>query len=280
MFAFSLVQLIHLRLSFNVADNGVGGGQSGTIGTKFRLGLSGGIGKVNRGGWPRESRLKRDAQVTVSCLTFTPQSRYCHGLPCAIGFGPLSRAGASAVPILLADHKMFGKVRMCLKRLGAISARPLPGLVIVAVLLVTAMPVLHAAQPIAYSHKQHLAMGLQCLDCHSMADIGPAATIPSVTKCMLCHAKLGTSNPEIKKVADFAVRGREIPWERVYGFSPQALVKFKHAPHIQAKVECATCHGDMTQAGTAEKLVNHTMGTCLSCHREKGASQDCATCHY
>jgi hypothetical protein len=137
-----------------------------------------------------------------------------------------------------------------------------------------------AAQPIAYSHKKHIAAGLQCLDCHSMADIGPAATIPSVKKCMLCHAMVAADKPEIKKVADFAAKGREIPWERVYGFEKQALVKFNHAAHIRAKVECATCHGDMTQAETAQKLVNHNMGTCVSCHRQKGASQDCATCHY
>ncbi len=156
-----------------------------------------------------------------------------------------------------------------------------PGSLIAVMLCIAALPLLRAAdQPIAYSHKNHIARGLQCLDCHSMADTGPAATIPSVNKCMLCHAKIGTDKPEVKKLADYAAKGREIPWVRVYGFEKQALVKFNHAPHIRAKVECATCHGDMTQAETAQKLVNHNMGTCLSCHRQKGASQDCATCHY
>jgi Cytochrome c7 and related cytochrome c/Class III cytochrome C family len=165
-------------------------------------------------------------------------------------------------------------------RPGAMTAPVLRALVL-ATVLVAPLPQLHAAdQPIAYSHKKHIALGLQCLDCHSMADIGPAATIPSVTKCMLCHAKIAADKPEIKKIAEFAAKGREIPWVRVYGFESQALVKFNHAPHIRAKVECATCHGDMTQADTAQKLVNHNMGTCLTCHRQKGASQDCATCHY
>lgn len=139
---------------------------------------------------------------------------------------------------------------------------------------------LRAEQPIAYSHKKHLALGLQCLDCHIMADIGPAATIPSVAKCMLCHTLAATDNPEVKKVAAYAAKGMEIPWQRVYEFQPHAFVRFNHAAHFRAKVQCATCHGDMTQAGTAQKLVNHNMGTCLTCHRQKGASQDCATCHY
>jgi hypothetical protein len=137
-----------------------------------------------------------------------------------------------------------------------------------------------ASQPIAYSHKQHLALGLQCLDCHSSADTSAAATIPSVRKCMLCHAKIATNKPEIKKLAVYAASKREIPWERIYGFPVEASVKFRHAPHIRAKVDCATCHGDMTQATTAQLLVRHNMGTCLSCHRQYKASEECAACHY
>jgi hypothetical protein len=136
------------------------------------------------------------------------------------------------------------------------------------------------SQPIRYSHKLHIAAGLGCLDCHSGADSGAAATIPSVAKCMLCHAKVAATRPEVKKVAAYAASHREIPWRRVYGFEPEALVRFQHAPHVRRGIGCATCHGDMTQAGTAERLINHNMGTCLSCHRQKGASEDCATCHY
>jgi hypothetical protein len=135
-------------------------------------------------------------------------------------------------------------------------------------------------QPIAYSHKQHIALGLQCLDCHSSADTAAAATLPSARKCMLCHAKIAAGRPEIKKLAAYANSRREIPWQRVYGFPDQALVKFKHAPHARAKIQCATCHGDMTQATTAQRLVKHDMGTCVSCHRQYKASEDCAACHY
>ena len=137
-----------------------------------------------------------------------------------------------------------------------------------------------AAQPIAYSHKQHIALGLQCLDCHSSADTSARATIPSVQKCMLCHAKVAKDRPEVKKLIAYADSQREIPWERVYGFPSEALVKFQHAPHIRAKVACARCHGDMTQATTAQPLVKHNMGTCLSCHRQNKATEDCAACHY
>ena len=135
-------------------------------------------------------------------------------------------------------------------------------------------------QPIAYSHKQHLALGLDCLDCHSTADTGSAASIPSVRKCMLCHQRIAADKPEVRKMAAYLQRDREIPWQRVYAFRREALVRFQHAPHSRAGIECARCHGDMRLVDTAQRSVKHNMGTCLSCHRQYKASEDCAACHY
>lgn len=135
-------------------------------------------------------------------------------------------------------------------------------------------------QPVAYSHKLHLEKGLECIDCHSGADAGAAATIPSVNKCMLCHAKLAADKPEIQKLAAFVQKRQEIPWVRIYQFGPNALVRFRHDAHVQKGVTCATCHGDVASMTVARKAVNHTMGTCVSCHRQNKASDDCATCHY
>ena len=104
--------------------------------------------------------------------------------------------------------------------------------------------------------------------------------MPSVRKCMLCHERLATDKPEVKKVRGYATRGVEIPWERVYGFIPAALVRFRHAAHYRANIDCATCHGDVGSGTVAVLAVRHTMGTCLSCHRQRQATQDCAACHY
>ena len=104
------------------------------------------------------------------------------------------------------------------------------------------------SQPIAFTHKVHLANGLQCANCHVGVDQGPDARIPSVNFCMTCHQVIAKDKPEIKKVAAYQARGEDIPWQRVYGFEPSAHVKFNHAPHIRAGVQCATCHGDMTTA--------------------------------
>jgi hypothetical protein len=135
-------------------------------------------------------------------------------------------------------------------------------------------------QPIAYTHKVHLANGLQCTDCHVGVDQGPDARIPGVNFCMTCHQVIATDKPEIKKLAGYKARGEDIPWQRVYGFEPSAHVKFNHAPHIRAGVDCAKCHGDLHTQTVAERKVDHTMGFCVECHRQNKASVDCITCHF
>jgi hypothetical protein len=87
-------------------------------------------------------------------------------------------------------------------------------------------------------------------------------------------------NSEVKKVIAYSAKKEEIPWERIYGFAHSAEVRFTHVSHIRAKLACATCHGDLSQATVAERFIDFKMGTCVACHRQKNASQDCATCHY
>jgi hypothetical protein len=135
-------------------------------------------------------------------------------------------------------------------------------------------------QPIAYSHKVHLENGMACLDCHTSVETGPVAGIPGVETCMVCHAAIATEHPEIQKLAAYQERGEDVPWQRVYDYSPSAHVRFQHAPHIRAGVDCARCHGDMTQQTVAVRAVNLTMGTCVTCHQQEKASVDCTTCHF
>ena len=137
-----------------------------------------------------------------------------------------------------------------------------------------------AEQPIPFPHNRHVSLGLECLDCHSTADTRAAAGMPSVRRCMLCHEKLATDKPGVKKVRDYAARKLEIPWVRVYSFSPSALVQFRHAPHYRAKIDCTTCHGEVAKGTLAEAVVTHNMGTCLTCHRQRKATEDCVACHY
>jgi hypothetical protein len=135
-------------------------------------------------------------------------------------------------------------------------------------------------QPIAFSHQVHLQKGLRCINCHAGVDRGPDAKIPSVSLCMACHQTIATNKAEIQKIRSYRDRGEDVVWQRVYGFEPSAHVKFNHAPHIRAGVDCTACHGNMTTQTVAIREVDHTMGFCMDCHRRKSVSTDCVTCHY
>jgi hypothetical protein len=135
-------------------------------------------------------------------------------------------------------------------------------------------------QPIAFNHKVHLQHDLQCTSCHVGVTQGPDAGIPSVTFCMACHQVIAADKAEIKKLAGYAAEGQEVPWQRVFWFYPTAHVRFWHAPHIRAGVSCEQCHGDMSQRTVAVKTIDLSMNFCLTCHKAKGVSVDCTTCHY
>jgi len=135
-------------------------------------------------------------------------------------------------------------------------------------------------QPIAFSHKTHLDKNVGCATCHEGAAKGPVAGIPSVKTCMICHESIATDRPLIQKVADYDKRKVEIPWQRVYGYSRVSHVRFQHAPHGRAGVECSACHGNLAEQTVAERRVNLTMAFCVKCHTAKRAPNDCLTCHF
>jgi len=134
-------------------------------------------------------------------------------------------------------------------------------------------------QPIAFNHQLHLKNGMECASCHTGVTEGPDAGIPSVSFCMACHQEVATNNPEIKKLTAYAAKEQDIPWQPVYWFYPSEHVRFWHAPHIRAGVDCKECHGDMAQQTVAVRSKKLNMNFCISCHRAKGASADCTTCH-
>jgi cytochrome c7-like protein len=137
-----------------------------------------------------------------------------------------------------------------------------------------------ARQPLAFPHKTHIAKQAMCTDCHETVERGPVAGMPSVKTCMICHSQIATDRPLIKEVTAYSEKGIEIPWQRVYGFTQEQHVRFNHAPHIRANVECRACHGDVGNMTVAERAVTHSMGFCVNCHRQKNAPNDCLTCHF
>lgn len=132
-------------------------------------------------------------------------------------------------------------------------------------------------QPIPYSHKTHLAMGLKCANCHTNPDPGEIMGIPPESKCMACHQTVRTESPHIQKLAAYVKDNKPIPWVRIYRIP--GYVYFSHRTHTTAGFACQLCHGPVAERDAMRKEVGISMGDCMDCHRRNKASIDCKFCH-
>jgi cytochrome c551/c552 len=148
-------------------------------------------------------------------------------------------------------------------------------------------------QPIFYSHKVHAGTNqINCLYCHGSAMEGKSATIPSVNVCMNCHLTINeyTGAPihredgtevdgtaEIQKIyaaagydpakKQYTGKGKAIEWTRIHSLPDH--VYFNHSQHVKAgKVQCQTCHGEITGMHEVYQASELSMSWCINCHRE------------
>lgn len=135
------------------------------------------------------------------------------------------------------------------------------------------------AQPIAFSHSRHIReIGIDCQFCHAYPRRGPVAGIPSVQNCVGCHQTVLSDRPEILKVLEYWEHEIPIPWVRVHDLPD--YVRFSHKPHVRSGVHCETCHGDVATMEAAIQVESLSMGWCLNCHEDRGATRDCLACHH
>ncbi|MEP6844515.1 MAG: c-type cytochrome [Panacibacter sp.] len=147
-------------------------------------------------------------------------------------------------------------------------------------------------QPIFYSHKVHAGINqINCLYCHGGAQESKHANIPSVNVCMNCHMAIneyvgpqlyteegkevnGTS--EIKKLYSYAgfepgkpwdaTKAKPIEWTKIHNLPDH--VYFNHSQHVAVgKVQCQTCHGEITKMDEVKQFAELSMGWCINCHR-------------
>lgn len=155
-------------------------------------------------------------------------------------------------------------------------------------------------QPIAYSHRLHAGdLQVPCLYCHSNAEHGRCAGVPSPAVCMNCHrfvtATIGTvraeeemaakegrparavTSPELRKLYDLMALDaklqpdssrtpRPVAWTRIYNLPD--FVYFDHRAHVGAGVTCQTCHGPVETMERVRQASTLVMGWCVNCHRD------------
>ncbi len=127
-------------------------------------------------------------------------------------------------------------------------------------------------QPIAFSHKIHAGdNNIDCIYCHSGAEKGPHATIPSVEQCMGCHAVVAIDKPEVQKLREIYESGKSIEWVRVHRLPDHSY--FNHKWHVNAGVECEECHGEVSEMAVIAQVNRLEMGDCIQCHRNSDYSR-------
>lgn len=154
-------------------------------------------------------------------------------------------------------------------------------LVVLAVAACRAAPPPPPPQPIAFDHSKHAQHGITCVQCHDGVEKGARAGLPPLSRCASCHYGVEPDNPEIKKIFASYEAKKPLFWRKVNVMPPSAMVHFKHSPHIRAGVPCSACHGAVETMTVARRVIDTAdMGFCIDCHRLRGASVDCVTCHH
>ncbi len=152
-------------------------------------------------------------------------------------------------------------------------------------------------QPIYYSHKVHAGINqINCLYCHGSAWDSKTAGIPAVNICMNCHKTITSysekstklynengdeinANAELAKLFKAAgfdpsnpskwdpSMAKPIEWIKIHNLPDH--VYFNHSQHIRAgKVQCQTCHGEITAMDQVKQFAELSMGWCVNCHRQ------------
>ena len=121
------------------------------------------------------------------------------------------------------------------------------------------------------------------------------AAIPSVNVCMNCHKAINSyekgpklydedgnlvdGTAEIQKLYSYAgfdpnnptkwdaSQAKPIEWVKIHNLPDH--VYFSHSQHVNAgKVQCQSCHGEITAMDEVKQVAELSMGWCVNCHRQ------------
>jgi predicted CXXCH cytochrome family protein len=129
---------------------------------------------------------------------------------------------------------------------------------------------------VLFSHAKHVERGLEdCSLCHDpVAEEWALLSQPGHDICSACHEI--PAEPEDKTGCDLCHPRPDYtvaPYRRM--LSEETI--FKHAPHVDAQLECAQCHKDVDAVRVSALAF---MAECMDCHAKGNAKlNECAVCH-
>jgi hypothetical protein len=123
-------------------------------------------------------------------------------------------------------------------------------------------------------HFQHgLHTDMDCADCHTEAPrsmSGIDDLFPTHAQCGDCHDVDSDDGCATCHIGD------PDAGPRINSYSK----KFDHSAHVDAGVDCATCHTNLDEP-VGDAMLGHfpEMAECINCHTEKLVTTDCQLCH-
>jgi hypothetical protein len=82
---------------------------------------------------------------------------------------------------------------------------------------------------------------------------------------MNCHTAVKRDSPKLEVVRASYEKNQPIEWIRIHRLPDYAF--FNHSRHVNAGIDCASCHGEVEKQGVVAQKKPLTMGWCLDCHR-------------
>jgi len=109
-----------------------------------------------------------------------------------------------------------------------------------------------------FDHARHLSEGVECADCHTLAEGGRFHLPVNAEVCTDCHDTPPRAHPG-----------------GAGGVLTTRHVRFSHARHQEQ--DCARCHGDLSRPGARPATPDAVH--CAHCHRSNQIEASCAGCH-
>ncbi len=139
---------------------------------------------------------------------------------------------------------------------------------------------------IPFNHKAHVVgEEMKCDICHKTALKEESAGMPTYKSCNKCHESIDAKKVPERSIKNFLGPDNKPVWSHITEFRtlPTDTIKFSHKTHVDAKMQCATCHKGIENATALTSRLRVTMKECIDCHQKThvgdNVRNDCVICH-
>jgi len=141
---------------------------------------------------------------------------------------------------------------------------------------------------VPFSHRLHLGVGLDCIDCHTAAATSTKVEdnlLPAKATCLQCHEYAGTPAPPAVRVSKFS----HALHLRIGNVAPYIASAIDHQNylqppgdirrHLNSRNPCQACHRGLEESDQVTRAALPQMADCLVCHSDIQAPFSCEDCH-